>query len=95
MPKDNDKFKAKNGKAAGGIVVTSATTSTSGERSNSSFTHRIDQAKLDHIKHTGEHEIDSPEEQEAARPHDYNGEEQKISPKIKVSRTKATEAAKA
>lgn len=90
MPKN--KFKSKNGKAAGGIVVTSATTSTSGERSNSSFTHRIDQAKLDHIKATGEHEIDSPEEQEAARPHDYNGEEQKISPKISVSRTKATAA---
>ena len=78
MPSEANKFKAKNGKAAGGIVVTSATTSTSGERSNSSFTHRIDQAKLDHIKHTGEHEIDAPEEQEAARGHEYNGEEQTI-----------------
>lgn len=78
MPSDDKKFKSKNGKAAGGIVVTSATTSTSGERSNSSFTHRIDQAKLDHIKHTGEHEIDAPEEQEAARGHDYNGEEHAV-----------------
>ena len=78
MPSDDKKFKSKNGKAAGGIVVTSATTSTSGERSNSSFTHRIDQAKLDHIKHTGEHEIDSPEEQEASRGHDYNGEETSV-----------------
>jgi len=76
MPKD--KYMSKNGKAAGGVVVTSATTSTSGERSNSSFTHRIDQAKLDHIKHTGEHEIDSPEEQEASRGHDYNGEETSV-----------------
>lgn len=78
MPSEATRFKAKNGKSAGGVVVTSATTSTSGERSNSSFTHRIDQAKLDHIKKTGEHEIDSPEEQEHARGNDYNGEEHAI-----------------
>jgi len=73
-----NKFKSKTGRAAGGIVVTSATTSTSGERSNSSFTHRVDSAKLEHIKHTGEHEIDAPEDQEHSRGHDYTGEEQAI-----------------
>ena len=78
MPSDANKFKSKNGKSAGGVVVTSATTSTSGERSNSSFTHRIDQPKLDQIKKTGEHEIDAPEEQEAARGHEYNGEEHSV-----------------
>lgn len=78
LPSEATRFKAKNGKSAGGVVVTSATTSTSGERSNSSFTHRIDTAKLDHIKKTGEHEIDSPEEQERARGHEYNGEEHTV-----------------
>ena len=73
MPTEN-RFKSKNGKNAGGVVVTSATTSTSGERSNSSFTHRVDQHKLNHIKDTGEHEIDSPEEQESARGKEYNGD---------------------
>lgn len=75
MPSEKTRFKSKNGKSAGGVVVTSATTSTSGERSNSSFTHRVNDAKLNHIKATGEHEIDSPEEQESARGKDYNGEE--------------------
>jgi hypothetical protein len=78
MPSEATRFKSKNGKSAGGVVVTSATTSTSGERSNSSFTHRIDQHKLDKIKQTGVHEIDAPEEQEAARGKDYNGEEHAV-----------------
>lgn len=78
MPSEATRFKAKNGKSAGGVVVTSATMSTSGERSNSSFTHRIDQAKLDHIKKTGEHEIDAPADQERARGHDYSGEEHAV-----------------
>jgi hypothetical protein len=78
MPSEKTRFKGKNGKSVGGVVVTSATTSTSGERSNSSFTHRLSDAKLAKIAETGEHEIDSPEEQEASRGNDYNGEEKTV-----------------
>jgi hypothetical protein len=70
LPKE--RFKSKNGKNAGGILVTTPTTSTSDLGHQSSFTHHVDQSTIEHAKkHGGEHEIDAPEEQEKAR---TNGE---------------------
>ena len=89
MPKDKDRFKTKNGKMAGGIVATSATLSTSDERSNSSFTHRLDHDKIEKAKHHGgEWEIDAPHEQEAARGKEYTGEHAVDVSSLKKSLTK-------
>jgi len=70
LPKD--RFKTKNGKKAGAIVLTTPTKSTSGIERQASFTHHVGQ---DHIKHAvennGEYEIDPPHQQEAARGNEY------------------------
>lgn len=70
LPKN--RFKARNGKNAGGILATTPTESTSSEQHHSNFTHHVDEDTIKHaINHHGEYEIDKPEDQEKAR---INGE---------------------
>jgi hypothetical protein len=65
LPKDKDRFKSKNEKNAGGLLVTTPTTSTSDIQHQSSFTHHVDNTTIEHAKaHNGEYEIDAPAEQE-------------------------------
>lgn len=62
-----DRFKTKNGKNAGGILVTTPTESTSDIQHHSNFTHHVDQNTIEHAKRNrGEYEIDNPHEQEKA-----------------------------
>lgn len=65
LPKN--RFKSKNGKNAGGILVTTPTTSTTDEQHHSNFTHHVDNDTINHaIANNGGYEIDSPHEQEKA-----------------------------
>lgn len=66
LPKD--RFKTKNGKEAGAILMTTPTGSTSNAQHHTSFTHHVGPETIDHAKtHGGEYEIDSPMHQEKAR----------------------------
>lgn len=75
--KDNEflparRYRTRNGKAAGAILMTTPTTSTSKAGHHTSFTHHVDDnhiawARANH----GEYEIDPPAEQEAARGKPY------------------------
>lgn len=66
LPKE--RFKTKNGKNAGALLITTPTTSTSDIQHDSSFTHHVDNDTIEHAKmHNGEYEVDSPSEQEKAR----------------------------
>jgi hypothetical protein len=70
LPKD--RFKTKNGKKAGAIVLTTPTKSTSGIERQASFTHHVGQEHIKHaIENNGEYEIDPPHQQEAARGNEY------------------------
>ena len=75
--KDDDflpaqRFKTRNGKNAGAILMTTPTTSTSGVLHQSSFTHHVGEHDVAHAQaHGGEYEIDPPHAQEAARGHAY------------------------
>ena len=61
------RFKTKNGKDAGAILMTTPTESTSNHLHHSSFTHDVSMKDIEHArKHKGEYEIDSPAAQEAA-----------------------------
>ena len=70
LPKN--RFKTKNGKEAGHILMTTPTESTSSVGHQTSFTHHVNE---DHIKHAlankGEYQIDAPEEQEKAKGKEY------------------------
>ena len=67
-----DRFKTKNGKVAGAIILTTPTESTSGLEHQASFTHHVDESDLAHARaNKGEYEIDSPAKQEAARGKEY------------------------
>lgn len=70
LPKN--RFKTKNGKEAGHILMTTPTESTSNLGHETPFTHHVG---LEHIKHAqnnnGEYEIDNPMEQEKARGKEY------------------------
>jgi hypothetical protein len=68
LPPDEERFKAKNGKLAGAILMTTPTESTSHLGHETSFTHHVDDAAVDHaLRNNGEYEIDSPMTQEAAK----------------------------
>lgn len=70
LPKN--RFKTKNGKNAGAILMTTPTESTSNVGHNSSFTHNVDESHLEHAKrNNGEYQIDSPHEQEASAGKEY------------------------
>ncbi len=70
LPKD--RFKTKNGKEAGHILMTTPTESTSSIGHQTSFTHHVNE---EHVKHAlannGEYEIDRPEDQIKAKGKEY------------------------
>lgn len=75
--KDNDflpknRFKTKNGKNAGAILMTTPTESTNNLGHQTSFTHHVSPDHVDYAKkYNGEYEIDSPMEQEKAKGKEY------------------------
>ena len=70
LPKD--RFKTKNGKEAGHILMTTPTESTSNLGHETSFTHHVDDKSIKHaMSNNGEYEIDKPEDQEKARGKEY------------------------
>ena len=70
LPKD--KFKTKNGKEAGHILMTTPTESTSNIGHQTSFTHNVSDKHIEHaMKNNGEYEIDKPEDQAKAKGKEY------------------------
>jgi len=72
LPPEKDRFKTKNGKIAGAIMVTTPTTSTSDVQHHSNFTHHVGDEHIAHAEsHGGEYQVDAPEEQESSRNASY------------------------
>ena len=70
LPKN--RFKTKNGKDAGHILMTTPTESTSSIGHQTSFTHHVNDSHVEHAKkNKGEYEIDKPEEQIKAAGKEY------------------------
>ena len=70
LPKD--RFKTKNGKDAGHILMTTPTESTSNIGHQTSFTHNVSDKHIEHAqKNNGEYEIDRPEDQAKAKGKEY------------------------
>lgn len=70
LPKD--RFKTKNGKEAGHILMTTPTESTSNVGHETSFTHHVDESSIKHaMANNGEYEIDNPMQQEKAKGKEY------------------------
>lgn len=70
LPKD--RFKTKNGKDAGHILMTTPTESTSHIGHQTSFTHNVNEGHIEHAKkNKGEYEIDKPEDQLKASGKEY------------------------
>ena len=70
LPKN--RFKTKNGKEAGHILMTTPTESTSNIGHQTSFTHNVSDKHIEHaIKNNGEYEIDRPEDQAKAKGKEY------------------------
>jgi hypothetical protein len=70
LPKD--RFKTKNGKEAGHILMTTPTESTSNIGHETSFTHHVSPKHIEHaMKNNGEYEIDKPEDQIKASGKEY------------------------
>ena len=67
-----NRFKTKNGKEAGHILMTTPTESTSNLGHETSFTHHVNQKHIEHaMANNGEYEIDKPEEQIKAADKEY------------------------
>ena len=70
LPKD--RFKTKNGKDAGHILMTTPTESTSNIGHETSFTHNVNAKHIEHaMQNNGEYEIDKPEDQIKAAGKEY------------------------
>ena len=70
LPKN--RFKTKNGKNAGHILMTTPTESTSNIGHQTSFTHNVSDKHIEHAeKNNGEYEIDKPEDQAKAKGKEY------------------------
>jgi hypothetical protein len=70
LPKN--RFKTKNGKDAGHILMTTPTESTSSIGHQTSFTHNVGDADIEHAKkNAGEYQIDKPEDQIKAKGKEY------------------------
>jgi hypothetical protein len=70
LPKN--RFKTKNGKVAGAIVMTTPTESTSNVGHQTSFTHHVNESHIAHaLKNNGEYQIDTPQEQIASKDKEY------------------------
>jgi len=71
LPKN--RFKTKNGKEAGHILMTTPTESTSNLGHQTSFTHHVGEGDIQHAKkNKGEYVIDSPEEQIKSQGKEYS-----------------------
>ncbi|MFZ9662140.1 MAG: hypothetical protein ACO29O_09705, partial [Chitinophagaceae bacterium] len=67
LPPEQNRFKSKNGKDAGHIMMVTPTESTSTDEHHTAFTHSVDESDLAHAaRNNGEYEIDNPYKQEAA-----------------------------
>jgi hypothetical protein len=67
-----NRFKTKNGKEAGHILMTTPTESTSNIGHQTSFTHHVSPDHIEHAKkNAGEYEIDKPEDQLKAAGKEY------------------------
>jgi hypothetical protein len=72
LPSEETRFKTKNGKIAGAILMTTPTESTSNLGHETEFTHHVGDSNVAHaLQNNGEYEIDSPMAQEAARGNQY------------------------
>jgi hypothetical protein len=72
LPPTKDRFKTKNGKVAGAILMTTPTESTSNIGHQTSFTHHVSDKHVEYAKkNKGEYEIDPPKEQEKSRGKEY------------------------
>jgi acyl-CoA thioesterase-1 len=70
LPKN--RFKTKNGKEAGHILMTTPTESTSNIGHQTSFTHNVSPSHIEHAeKNNGEYVIDKPEDQAKAKGKEY------------------------
>lgn len=70
LPKN--RYKTKNGKEAGHILMTTPTESTSNLGHQTSFTHHVNDKHIEHAqKNNGEYEIDRPEDQAKAKGKEY------------------------
>jgi len=70
LPKN--RYKTKNGKDAGHILMTTPTESTSNIGHQTSFTHNVGDKHIEHAqKNNGEYEIDKPEDQAKAKGKEY------------------------
>jgi hypothetical protein len=70
LPKN--RFKTKNGKEAGHILMTTPTESTSNIGHQTSFTHNVSDKHIEHAqKNNGEYEIDRPQDQAKAKGKEY------------------------
>ena len=70
LPKN--RYKTKNGKEAGHILMTTPTESTSNLGHQTSFTHHVNEKHIEHaMKNNGEYEIDRPEDQAKAKGKEY------------------------
>jgi hypothetical protein len=70
LPKN--RFKTKNGKEAGHILMTTPTESTSNLGHQTSFTHHVNEGHIKHaLANKGEYQIDAPEDQEKAKGKEY------------------------
>ena len=70
LPKN--RFKTKNGKVAGHILMTTPTESTDLASHQTTFTHNVNANHIDHaLKNKGEYEVDRPEDQEKAKGKEY------------------------
>lgn len=91
LPAESSRFKTKNGKNAGAILMTTPTTSTPDNVHRGEFTHHVGTDEIEHAKaNKGEYEIDKPEEQEkalkATEEYKTPAAEVKISTKIPVKK---------
>jgi hypothetical protein len=84
LPKN--RFKTKNGKEAGHILMTTPTESTSNIGHQTKFTHNVNEGHIEHaLKNNGEYEIDKPEDQAKAKGKEYAAPKVlKFHPKPKV-----------
>jgi hypothetical protein len=84
LPKN--RFKTKNGKEAGHILMTTPTESTSNIGHQTSFTHNVSPSHIEHAeKNNGEYEIDKPEDQAKAKGKEYAAPQvMKFQPKPKA-----------
>jgi hypothetical protein len=70
LPKN--RYKTKNGKDAGHILMTTPTESTSNIGHQTKFTHNVSDSHIEHaLKNNGEYEIDKPEDQAKAKGKEY------------------------